>query len=181
MKGLKDTLSQLASFRRRFDRLVSLASKGGPPSPSTRDTRLEEVSAFGTNPGALRMFVHVPRNPPKAPALVVALHGCTQTAGTYDHGSGWSALADDFGFAVLFPEQQRANNPNNCFNWFLTSDTRRHQGEAHSIHQMIEHMVSDRGVDRRRIFIVGLSAGGAMAAAMLANYPEVFTGGAIIA
>ena|SRR6185436_1506390 len=178
MKGLKDTLSQLAGFRRRFDRLVSLAGKGGPPSLSTR---LEEVSAFGTNPGTLRMFVHVPRKLPKAPALVVALHGCTQTAATYDHGSGWSELADDLGFAVLFPEQQRANNPNNCFNWFLPSDTRRHQGEAHSIHQMIERMIADHGVDPRRIFIVGLSAGGAMAAAMLANYPEVFTGGAIIA
>lgn len=181
MKGLKGTLSQLAGFRRRFDRLVSLAGKGGPPAPSTLDARLEEVSAFGTNPGTLRMFVHVPRELPKAPALVVALHGCTQTASVYDHGSGWSALADDFGFAVLFPEQQRANNPNNCFNWFLPSDTRRRHGETRSIHQMIECMIADHGVDRRRIFIVGLSAGGAMAAAMLANYPEVFAGGAIIA
>jgi poly(hydroxyalkanoate) depolymerase family esterase len=181
MKGLKDTLSQLAGLRKRFERLVSLAAKGGPPSPSTVDARLEEVSAFGTNPGSLRMFVHVPRNLPKAPALVVAMHGCTQTAATYDHGSGWSRLADDLGFAVLFPEQQRANNPNNCFNWFLASDTRRHQGEAHSIQQMIERMIRDHSIDRRRIFIVGLSAGGAMAAAMLANYPEVFAGGAIVA
>src|SRR5689334_21653032 len=111
MKGLKDTLSRLAGFRRRFDRLVSLAGKGGTPSPSTLDARLEEVSAFGTNPGSLRMFVHVQRKLRKAPALLVALHGCTQTASVYDHGSGWSALADDYGFAVLFPEQQRANNP----------------------------------------------------------------------
>lgn len=181
MKGLKDTLNQLAGFRRRFDRLVSLAAKGGPSSPSTLDSELAEVSGFGSNPGTLRMYAHVPRNLPRASALVVALHGCTQTAATYDHGSGWSALADDLGFAVLFPEQQRVNNPNNCFNWFLPSDTCRHQGEAHSIHQMIEHFIADHGIDRRRIFIVGLSAGGAMAAAMLANYPEVFAGGAIIA
>src|SRR6476660_4769361 len=113
MKGLKDTLSQLAGFRRRFDRLISLPAKSGPPAPSTSDARLEEVSAFGTNPGTLRMFVHVPRKLSKAPALVVALHGCTQTASVYDHGSGWSDLADDLGFALLFPEQQRANNPNN--------------------------------------------------------------------
>jgi len=181
MKGLKDTLAQLAGFRKRFERLTSLAAKDAPASDSPLNAKLEEVRGFGTNPGQLRMLVHVPRSLRKSPALVVALHGCTQTAGTYDHGSGWSALADDFGFVVLFPEQQRANNPNNCFNWFLPSDARRHQGEAQSIHQMIERMIADRGVDRQRIFIVGLSAGGAMAAAMLANYPEVFAGGAVIA
>jgi len=111
----------------------------------------------------------------------VALHGCTQTAAVYDHGSGWSTLADTHGFAVLFAEQQRANNPNNCFNWFLPSDTQRDHGEALSIRQMIERMIRNHGIDRRRIFVVGLSAGGAMASAMLATYPDVFAGGAIIA
>jgi feruloyl esterase len=82
---------------------------------------------------------------------------------------------------MLFPEQKRANNPNNCFNWFIPSDTRRDIGEALSIRQMIDQMVEEHGIDRRRIFIVGLSAGGAMAAAMLAAYPEVFAGGAVIA
>jgi poly(hydroxyalkanoate) depolymerase family esterase len=113
--------------------------------------------------------------------LVVALHGCTQTAADYDHGSGWTRLADRYGFAVLFPEQQRANNPNNCFNWFLPSDTRRSHGEAFSIRQMIERVITDHGVDRRRVFVVGLSAGGAMTSAMLATYPDLFAGGAIIA
>ena len=82
---------------------------------------------------------------------------------------------------MLFPEQKRANNPNNCFNWFLPGDTRRGAGEALSIRQMIDQMVEEHGIDRRRVFIVGLSAGGAMAAAMLAAYPEVFAGGAVIA
>lgn len=85
------------------------------------------------------------------------------------------------GFALLFPEQQRANNPNLCFNWFLPADVRRDSGEALSIRQMIETMVTLHHLSRKRIFITGLSAGGAMAAAMLATYPEVFAGGAIIA
>ena len=99
----------------------------------------------------------------------------------YDHNSGWSQLADKEGFALLFPQQQRANNPNLCFNWFQPGDVRRDLGEVASIRGMIEAMVVTHNLDRKRIFISGLSAGGAMAAAMLASHPEVFAGGAIIA
>ena len=180
MKGLKDTLANLSRLRGRFERLLSSAVKRGGGQPSVPG-RLREVVGFGTNPGSLRMLAYVPKDLAKPRALVVALHGCTQTAAVYDHGSGWSTLADTHGFAVLFPEQQRANNPNNCFNWFLPPDTQRDHGEALSIRQMIERMIRDHGIDRRRVFIVGLSAGGAMAAVMLATYPDVFAGGAIIA
>lgn len=180
MKGLKDTLANLSRLRDRFERLLSSAAKRGGARPSVPD-RLREVVGFGTNPGSLRMLAYVPKDLAKPRALLVALHGCTQTAAVYDHGSGWSTLADAHGFAVLFPEQHHANNPNNCFNWFLPADTRRDNGEALSIRQMIERMIRDHGIDRRRVFIVGLSAGGAMAAAMLATYPDVFAGGAIIA
>ena len=79
------------------------------------------------------------------------------------------------------PEQTPANNPKTCFNWFLPGDTARDQGEALSIRQMIEKTIGAHGIDRGRVFITGLSAGGAMAAAMLATYPEVFSAGAIIA
>ena len=84
------------------------------------------------------MFAYVPADlPPRAP-LVVVLHGCTQTAGGYDAGTGWSTLAERFGFALLLPEQKRANNPNTCFTWFSPGDTTRDRGEALSIRQMIE-------------------------------------------
>jgi feruloyl esterase len=109
------------------------------------------------------------------------LHGCTQTAAAYDLGAGWSTLADRYGFALLLPEQQRSNNPNGCFNWFKPEHSRRNQGEPLSIRQMIEKTVVDYGIDRRRVFVTGLSAGGAMASNMLACYPEVFAGGAIVA
>src|ERR1700761_8435656 len=144
---------------------------------------LVEVTGFGTNPGDLRMFSLVPDSvvPAPAPALVVVLHGCGQTASGYDLGAGWSALAERFGFALLVPEQQRSNNPQSCFNWFNPDDITRDHGEACSIRQMIARMVSDHGIDKRRIFITGLSAGGAMTAVMLATYPDVFAGGAIIA
>jgi poly(hydroxyalkanoate) depolymerase family esterase len=127
------------------------------------------------------MFSYAPEGmPPNAP-LVIALHGCTQTADEYDHGTGWSSLADRLGLAVVYPQQQPANNPKSCFSWFLPSDIARGQGEALSIREMVEHAIATFAADRRKVFVTGLSAGGAMASAMLATYPEVFAGGAIIA
>jgi poly(hydroxyalkanoate) depolymerase family esterase len=142
---------------------------------------LVETTGFGTNPGDVRMFSFVPGELQQAPALVVVLHGCGQTAAGYDLGAGWSMLAKRYGFALLMPEQQSSNNPRCCFNWFNPEDTARDSGEACSIRQMIARMTADFGIDRRRIFVTGLSAGGAMTSAMLATYPEIFAGGAIIA
>ena len=89
-----------------------------------------ETRKFGTNPGDLRMFSFVPPDLRPQPALVVVLHGCGQTAAGYDFGTGWSTLAKHYGFALLMPEQQAANNAHGCFNWFNPEDTKRGQGEA---------------------------------------------------
>ncbi len=142
---------------------------------------LTEVTGFGANPGDLRMFSFVPEDLQQPPALVIVLHGCGQTAAGYDVGAGWSALAEHYGFALLMPEQQRSNNGQGCFNWFNPEDIARDRGEACSIRQMIARMVSDHGIDSHRIFVTGLSAGGAMTSVMLATYPEVFAAGAVIA
>ncbi len=144
-------------------------------------SRLTLETGFGANPGALRMFRYVPGDLEPGAPLLVNLHGCAQTARGYDHGVGWSAMAERHGFALLAPEQSRMNNPNGCFNWFQPEDTVRGRGEVESIHQMIEHLLNTHALDRDRVFITGLSAGGAMASAMLAAYPESFAGGAIIA
>ena len=172
MRSLNDTLSRLSRLRDR--------GLGGLPGGSAED-RLSDLVAFGSNPGTLRGRFYVPRTRHASTALVVVLHGCTQDAGGYDRGSGWSRLADEQGFALLYPEQQRGNNANLCFNWFNRVDTLRDSGEALSIRQMVSAMVEAHGIDPTRIFITGLSAGGAMVSVMLATYPEVFAGGAIIA
>jgi feruloyl esterase len=111
----------------------------------------------------------------------VVLHGCLQTARAYDEGSGWSLLARRHGFALVYAEQSQTNNPNRCFNWFQPHDARRGSGEALSIREMVTRMRRTHSIDSARIFITGLSAGGAMASVMLATYPEVFAGGGIIA
>lgn len=170
MRNLSDTINRLMSLR---------TMKG--MDAANYANRLSKLSDFGSNPGALLGKVYTPRDLADGAALVVVLHGCTQTAEGYDRGAGWSRLADELGFVLLFPEQQRANNPNLCFNWFVPEDCARGSGEALSIRQMIEKVAGDYGIDRKRIFINGLSAGGAMTSAMLAAYPELFAGGAIIA
>jgi poly(hydroxyalkanoate) depolymerase family esterase len=151
------------------------------PVSTDRSSMLTALGDFGSNPGALKAYVHEPADLRPGAPLVVVLHGCTQTAGGYDKASGWSQLADEQGFVLLYPEQQRSNNANGCFNWFEPHDTRRGAGEALSIRQMIAEVQNRLAIDPQRIFITGLSAGGAMAATMLATYPEIFAGGAIIA
>src|SRR6476469_9299748 len=170
MRGLHDTISRLGALRQR---------PLGPAEPD--DGRLAPFRQFGSNPGRLNAWAYIPDGLPKGAPLVVVLHGCTQTARGYDHGAGWSAAADRHGFAGLFPEQQRSNNPILCFNWFQPQDARRGGGEALSIRQMVTAMQVRHGIDPGRVFVTGLSAGGAMAAVMLATYPDVFAGGAVIA
>ena len=133
------------------------------------------------NPGGLTMLTYLPEGLRTGSPLVVVLHGCSQTGEGYAQGAGWLDLADRFGFAVLCPQQPAANNPNRCFNWFQPGDTRRGQGEAASIASMVKSTVAAHALDPRRIFITGLSAGGAMTAAMAAAYPELFAGAAIMA
>ncbi len=173
--SLSRTISRLKRGREAF------AAAHPGPCESRGGGRLIELDAPFPNPGNLRALCHVPEGLAEPAPLLVVLHGCTQDAAGYDRGAGWSRLAERHGFALLYPEQRRDNNPNLCFNWYQPSDAARGRGEAASIAGMIEAMKARHPIDGGRVFVTGLSAGGAMAAAMLATYPELFAGGAIIA
>jgi poly(hydroxyalkanoate) depolymerase family esterase len=140
-----------------------------------------EVMSFGSNPGKLRMYKHIPDQLLAHPALVVVMHGCTQDARTFTDESGWTQMSDQLGVALIMPQQQQANNYNYCFNWYDPANNARDRGEALSIKQMVDYMKSHHAIDPKRVFVTGLSAGGAMKSVMLADYPDVFSGGAIIA
>lgn len=144
-------------------------------------TTIGEVTGFGTNPGALKMFRYVPDGLPAGRPTVVALHGCTQTAAAYGTNAGWVELADRWRFTLVLPEQETANNASRCFNWFQSGDITRGQGEAESIAQMVRRSITDTAADPSRTTVTGLSAGGAMTAVMLATYPELFAAGGIVA
>ncbi|WP_309644367.1 PHB depolymerase family esterase [Phenylobacterium sp.] len=171
MPGLGETTAMLARLRRSAKAPASDVAAG----------RMVETAAFGANPGRLRMYSYAPEGLAGGAPLVVVLHGCTQGAEAYAADAGWLTLAQRHGFVVVAAEQTAANNPNRCFNWFSPGDTRRGEGEAASIAAMTAHAIGEHGADPERVFVTGLSAGGAMTCVMLAAYPDVFAGGAIIA
>jgi poly(hydroxyalkanoate) depolymerase family esterase len=166
------------------------------PSPAARARSARATSAraaptsghfavlgdVGSNPGNLRARVYLPPVPvrPGAP-LVVLLHGCGQDVETFAIETGWTALADRLGLPLLLPEQQQANNCQRCFQWFQPDEIRRGEGEAASIAALVSAASSRFRSDTGKVFVAGLSAGGAMAAALLAAYPDVFAAGAVFA
>ncbi|MFI6654534.1 PHB depolymerase family esterase [Streptomyces sp. NPDC050523] len=175
---------------RRFFRRTALAAAVGafiagltvvtPLAPSAAAAgTLQQVTSFGSNPGNLAMYEYAPSNLPAGAPLVVALHGCTQSASDYHANSGWQKFADQWGFAVVYPQTSSANNSLSCFSWFDSTKDTRGRGEAASVMQMVDTAVAQYGSDRGRIFVTGLSAGGGMTADLLADYPDVFAGGSV--
>lgn len=173
-------------LRRLIERTVRATRPASKPkrvrrARSVTQRKLVEIDGFGSNPGRLAMLLYRPPHLPERAPLVVVLHGCLQTAQGFDDASGFAKLAAERRFAVLYPQQTRSNNPNLCFNWFRPSAVARDRGELLSIKQMIDHACAEHRLDASRVYIAGLSAGGAMANALLATYPESFAAGAIVA
>ena len=157
--------------------LVGCGAETGLLPAAARRDGLTRVTGFGSNPGQLSLFVHEPPQLSRRPGLVVALHGCLQSAEAYD-AAGWDAVADERGFVVAYP-QTDANQ--RCFDWFDAAQQRRDGPEVTSVLQMVEHLVTTHGLARDRVFVTGLSAGGAMTHLLLAVAPDVFSAGAVFA
>ncbi|WP_328717913.1 PHB depolymerase family esterase [Ensifer adhaerens] len=184
--NMRKSLSRMLRGQKKFRRLVEASLLRLPQKAGLRQRRvprpgLVPVKEFGSNPGRLRMKLFVPRRLAAKPALVVVLHGCRQTPESLDAASGFSRLAAQRGFLLLYPQQRQENNTQRCFNWFRPSAIARDRGEIMSIRQMIDHTCRCHGADRSRVYLAGLSAGGAMTQALLAIYPQFFAGVAIFA
>ena len=106
--------------------------------------------------------------------LVVMLHGCTQHPDDFAAGTAMDELARQAGVAVLYPAQSQKANPQRCWNWFKHSHQQRGRGEPSILAGMTRAVVERHGLDPRRVFVAGLSAGGAMAAILGASYPELY-------
>jgi poly(hydroxyalkanoate) depolymerase family esterase len=130
------------------------------------------------------VLVHVPRDlkPGVAVPLVCMLHGCTQDAASFAAATRMNETADRHGFIAAYPQQDRGDNPQGCWNWFLPEHQRRHSGEPAWIAALVEELVATTPawtVDRSRIFVAGLSSGGAMAAILAATHHELFAAVAV--
>lgn len=167
--------------RRIATALLAIPAVVAHPAPASASGGLEPVASFGSNPGNLAMYTYRPGGLLDGAAAVVLLHGCTQNAATYFEHSGWRTFADRWHFALILPEQRTANNASSCFTWFEDGDAGRDRGEALSVRQMVAYAVAEQRLDPGRVFVSGLSAGGAMSAVMLAAYPDVFAGGSVVA
>jgi len=144
---------------------------------------ITEIENFGSNPGNLKMYYYKPKNLPdsvKVPVVFV-LHGCLQNAENVSELAGWNKLADINGFYVVYPQQKYTNNTSGCFNWFRKKDITKGSGEVCSLKEMIDYMNTNFNTDSSRVFVAGLSAGAAMAVALMADYPESINAGAIFA
>lgn len=120
-----------------------------------------------------KLYVPTPSTGQARP-LVVMLHGCTQNPDDFALGTGMNERAREQGFCVLYPEQSQAANPQRCWNWFKHNHQRRGSGEPALIASMTQAIIKAHGIDPHRVFIAGLSAGGAMAAIVADAYPEIF-------
>lgn len=157
--------------------LVSREEPRRQPGTGDAETQASfQAHEFSHAAARLAYKLYVPIRVADKPPLVVMLHGCTQSADDFACGTRMNRLADQHGFLVVYPEQSAQANTSKCWNWFKARDQVRDAGEPALIAGIVREVAARHGVDPRRIFVAGLSAGAAMAVVLGQAYPEVFAG-----
>ncbi len=157
--------------------LSGFARRGGTPSPADiAPTSGQYIAGSFSNAAGTRAYkLYVPSSRHKGSRpLIVMLHGCTQSADDFAAGTRMNFAAEENGCFVVYPEQPPAANAQKCWNWFKPGDQIRDGGEPAIIAGITQQIMRDYKIDARRIYVAGLSAGGAAAAIMGENYPDLY-------
>lgn len=174
-RGIIDLVSE-HGVRRASTSSLATFSRAEPKYGGTN--RVQERGSFeeqmycGTE-GAMAYRLYRPANAAAGMPLVVMLHGCTQSPEDFARGTGMNRLADEFGFLVAYPRQTASANAQKCWNWFRPRDQRRDQGEPALLAAIIRDVMTKHKIDANRVYVAGLSAGGAAAAIMASEYPDI--------
>lgn len=172
-KGLGQRgLGGLGSLRLDLDGLMT----PGPSTPTPVPEGARFIKARYTNRAGSRDYkLYVPSGyRGEALPLLVMLHGCTQNPDDFAAGTRMNELAERHGCLVVYPAQASGANPSRCWNWFNAADQCRDQGEPSLIVGITRQVMEDYAVDPDRVYVAGLSAGGAMTAIMGATYPDLY-------
>ncbi|MEO9079296.1 MAG: PHB depolymerase family esterase, partial [Rhodanobacter sp.] len=134
-----------------------------------------EARCFVGDTGELDYKLYVPAGLDTANApLLLMLHGCTQSSDDFARGTRMNALAQLHGYVVAYPEQPASRNETHCWNWFRRGDQQRGSGEPALLAALTRQLIATHGLDERRVYVAGLSAGGAMAAVLADTYPDLY-------
>src|SRR5216684_7868520 len=167
--------SILATMRRGF-RAIRRSIPATEAARSAPSLAGRFVLASYTNYSGTRAYkTYIPaRDEGQLRPLVVMLHGCKQNPDDFAAGTRMNELADEMGFIVVYPEQGAAANRSRCWNWCQPGNQQRDDGEPSLIAGITRAVIARYGADPRRVYVAGLSAGGAMAAIMGHTYPDLY-------
>lgn len=148
------------------------------PEPPGEEASLpgQFLAGFHANAAGERAYkLYIPARPSERPMpLIVMLHGCNQSPDDFAAGTRMNALGEEHGCYVLYPAQSGTANHSRCWNWFRREDQARERGEPSIIAGMTREVIERYRIDPRRVYVAGLSAGGAMAAVLAVTYPDLY-------
>lgn len=144
------------------------------PKVTVPEGALFETRSFAGAAGRLGYKLYIPASRRRGAALIVMLHGCTQSPEDFAAGTRMNELAEAEGFLVAYPAQSTGANAQGCWNWFEAGHQRRDAGEPALIAGMTRALVAEFSIDPARVFVAGLSAGGAMAAILAGEYSDLY-------